>query len=152
MKLVKPTQYHLSELMSWFANENELVSWGGPLFNYPFSAESFQQDLTLNDLSSYSLVCDDDKTLLAFGQFYPRLNKCHLGRLIVNPEHRGKGIVSTLVTQLIEIGQREFKTLSASLFVYDYNKSAIQSYQKLGFEFIEYPEPQAIEHCLYMVR
>jgi len=156
MKLVKPSHAHIKLLMSWFNNEKELVSWGGPQFHYPFTAQSFQDDLRLTELSSYVLLSKatpyHQEQLLAFGQFYSRLNKCHLGRLVVNPKNRGQGVATQLVTQLINIGQAELATSSSSLFVYPDNHSAVRSYQKLGFEFAEYPEEMNMNGCLYMIK
>ena len=151
MKLTTPTDQQLVELMSWFASEEELTVWSGPNFSYPFDLKSFKRDLKLNTLSSFSMVSSEGD-LLAFGQYYLRLGKCHLGRLVVNPRFRGKGIIARLINQLIALGKSELSTQSCSLFVLAHTKSAINAYAKLGFCIVDYPEKIALENCLYMVQ
>lgn len=150
MKLVKPEHQHIVELMSWFNSELQTVSWGGPHFNYPFTLNSFTNDLKLNELHSYTLL-NNNNELVGFGQYYLRLGKCHLGRLVINPAYRGQGLSSVLISLLIEVGTVELNTNACSLFVYEYNRVAIASYQKLGFSFSEYPEDLALDGCLYMI-
>ncbi|MGB0495041.1 MAG: GNAT family N-acetyltransferase, partial [Kangiellaceae bacterium] len=94
----------------------------------------------------------NDGNLLAFGQYYLRLGRCHLGRLVVNPELRGQGIAYHLINQLSEIGMSDLNTNSCSLFVFERNKNAIQAYAKLGFSVADYPEKMIMENCLYMVQ
>ncbi len=151
MKLTVPTDQQLVELMSWFSSEEQLTVWSGPNFSYPFDLKSFKRDLKLNMLSSFSMVSSEDD-LLAFGQYYLRLGKCHLGRLVVNPHFRGKGVVASLIGQLSVLGKSDLNTQSCSLFVLDHNKSAIKAYTKLGFCITDYPEKIALENCLYMVQ
>ncbi|WP_159820072.1 GNAT family N-acetyltransferase [Colwellia sp. 20A7] len=151
MKLTVPTDQQLVELMSWFSSEEQLTVWSGPNFSYPFDLKSFKRDLKLNMLSSFSMVSSEGD-LLAFGQYYLRLGKCHLGRLVVNPHSRGKGVVASLIGQLSVLGKSDLNTQSCSLFVLDHNKSAIKAYTKLGFCITDYPEKIALENCLYMVQ
>jgi len=105
----------------------------------------------VQELASWSMV-DDDGTLCAFGQYYPRLGRCHLGRLAVSPARRGRGIGSTLVQELAQRGLAELKTDSCSLFVLPGNERAARLYSRLGFVVRPYPEPSPLfDHCTYMV-
>ena len=151
MKLIKAKEHHLIEMMSWFSDEQELQNWSGPNFRYPFNLSSFTEDLKMNSISSCVLTSNESE-FLAFGQYYQRLDKCHLGRLIVNPKFRGKGIAAKLMSHLCERGQQELKLTSCSLFVLAHNESAIKSYKKFGFSFTDYPEQIPLANCLYMVK
>ena len=151
MRLTQPSDANFIEIMSWFSTEEELSIWSGPGFRYPFDLSSFKNDLKLDSLKSFSLVSVEGN-LLAFGQYYLRLDKCHLGRLIVNPNFRGQGIASHLIQKLGVLGKTELKTDSCSLFVLGHNKSAIQAYTKLGFSMADYPDEIPLEDCLYMVK
>lgn len=151
MQLIQPLENHLLEIMSWFSSEKELTDWSGPNFRYPYDISSFVEDLKLNTLSSFSLVSDEFE-FLAFGQYYERLGKCHLGRLIVNPKFRGKGIASELMFNICELGLKDLKVKECSLFVLAHNKYAIQAYEKFGFSFVNYPDEISLENCLYMVK
>lgn len=151
MYLTQPSNTHLIELMSWFPTEEALSIWSGPGFRYPLDINTFKNDLKLDSLKSFSLVSTEGD-FLAFGQYYLRLGKCHLGRLVVNPSFRGQGVVSHLIEKLSVMGKSELKTDSCSLFVLGHNKSAIQAYTKLGFSIVDYPDEIPLENCLYMVK
>jgi ribosomal protein S18 acetylase RimI-like enzyme len=151
MKLYDVTDHHLLEIMSWFDDEQSLFTWSGPNFRYPYDLTSFREDLKLSELNSFVLR-DDKLTTLAFGQYYLRLGRCHLGRLVVNPNCRGQGIAKQLMNKLFQAGSRDLGVNEGSLFVLEHNKSAIKSYQSFGFLFMSYPNDLPIENCLYMIK
>jgi ribosomal protein S18 acetylase RimI-like enzyme len=151
MQLIQPMDNHLIEMMSWFSCEQDLIDWSGPNFRYPFNLSSFVVDLKLSTLSSFALVSNDSE-FLAFGQYYQRLGKCHLGRLIVNPNFRGKGIASELMHQICKLGLNELEVKECSLFVLEHNGNAIKAYEKFGFSFVNYPDEIPLENYLYMVK
>jgi ribosomal protein S18 acetylase RimI-like enzyme len=151
MRLTQPSNPNFIELMSWFSTEEELSIWSGPDFRYPFDLSSFKSDLKLDSLKSFSLISTEGN-LLAFGQYYLRLGRCHLGRLVVNPNLRGQGIASHLIQKLSVLGKSDLNTDSCSLFVLGHNKSAIQAYTKLGFSIADYPDEIPLDNCFYMVK
>lgn len=151
MYLTQASDEHIIELMSWFKDQDELKIWAGPNFNYPFNLTTFKHDLNLRTLKSFALISNEGD-FLAFGQYYLKLEKCHLARLVVNPRFRGKGIAAHLITQLITLGKPDLNTDSCSLFVLSQNIKAIKAYSKLGFSKAEYPEQIPLENCLYMVQ
>ncbi|MEP4101154.1 GNAT family N-acetyltransferase [Paraglaciecola sp.] len=150
MYLSQVTEENTIELMSWFKNEDELKTWAGPNFSYPLNLVNFKRDLNINTLKSFALISKEEE-LLAFGQYYLKLRKCHLARLVVNPKFRGKGIAAHLIKQLITLGKTDLNTESCSLFVFSDNTNAINAYTKLGFSIAEYPEKAPMDDCLYMV-
>lgn len=151
MRLTQPSDENFIQLMSWFSSADELSIWSGPNFRYPFDLISFKSDLNLNTVKSFSLTSSEGD-LLAFGQYYLRLGKCHLARLVVNPSLRGQRIASHLISQLSVLGKSDLSTESCSLFVLGHNESAIQAYTKLGFSMTDYPEKIPLENCFYMVQ
>ncbi len=151
MFLQSVTDNNLLEMMSWFESEEDLKIWSGPNFRFPFDFASFKQDLKLESLKSFALV-STESNLLGFGQYYERLNKCHLGRLVVSPDHRGKGIAPRLIEKLISTGTKDLNTKLISLFVLEHNEIAMRTYERLGFSVENYPEPMPLEGCLYMVK
>jgi ribosomal protein S18 acetylase RimI-like enzyme len=141
----------LRELMSWFPEAAGCRAWGGPEFRHPFTEDSFQADAKLQQLPSWSLL-NDDRSLCAFGQYYSRLGRCHLGRLAVAPGLRGRGIGGALVRELARRGLADFDADSCSLFVLPGNERAARLYRRLGFVAAAYPEPDPMfEACTYMV-
>ena len=151
MYLSPVTDKQLIELMSWFSNQDELDIWSGPNFRFPLNLDTLKLDLKLNTLPSFFLLSEQAQ-LLAFGQYYLRLDKCHLARLVVNPKLRGQGVACHLITLLKNKGMADLQTHACSLFVLEQNHRAIKSYQKLGFSFANYPEQLSLKAVLYMVQ
>ena len=99
-----------------------------------------------------SVFLNENSEMIAFGQYYLRLNHCHLGRLVVSPQWRGKKVIALLMQALIDLGKQKLRVNSSSLFVLADNHAAIQAYQKFGFVFSTYPEKISLENCLYMIK
>ena len=137
--------------MNWFPDCTSCRTWGGPEFRYPFSEDTFREDAKVLELPSWSLV-DADGTFCAFGQYYPRLGLCHLGRLAVAPALRGRGVGRVLVHALAERGLAALKADGCSLFVLTSNERAARLYRRLGFVAQPYPGPAPLfDDCIYMV-
>jgi len=151
MKLINANDSHIKEMMNWFSNEQSLSLWSGPNFSFPFTFESFKRDLKVDDLSSFTLV-DNKGSFIAFGQYYLRLGKCHLGRLVVGPKNRGQGIGRYLIDYLSQRGCETLNVSKISLFVLEHNKAALNLYLNCGFTEYDYPEPLPLKNCLYLVK
>ncbi|MCV6611270.1 MAG: GNAT family N-acetyltransferase [Amphritea sp.] len=151
MELIKVTESHLQSMMEWFPDQQTLKDWAGPGFRYPYDEMTFREDLNLDQLVSRALVSDGGE-LLGFGQFYSRLGRCHLGRLVVNPGCRGQGVVDELINQLAALGMPALQTTECSLFVLQHNRAAVHAYQRNGFEQADYPEQSPMDNCIYMVK
>ena len=141
----------LPELMSWFTDRESCQVWGGPEFRFPFTETTFRVDAKLASLATRMLVLDDGR-LAAFGQYYLRVGRCHLGRLAVSPALRGGGLGTRLVRELCAEGRALLGAGSCSLFVVPSNQRARALYEKLGFAVTAYPEPAPeIAPYLYLV-
>lgn len=152
MKLNVATEADISHLMSWFPTERSVDIWGGPKFRYPFTPETFQEDVHWRDMDTYCLV-DAGGEMLAFGQIYERHGRINLARLVVSPERRGQGIGRQLVLLLMDEGRGSFALQEYSLFVYKDNYPAKACYAGLGFEQHEYPaDDELADTCIYMTR
>ena len=130
---------HLIQLMEWFSDARSCQMWGGMQFRYPFTSSSFEEDSRWQTLPSYVLL-DDAEALLGFGQFYLRAGRCHLGRLVISPAHRAKGLGGWLIGGLTQLGTKTLNATECSLFVVKDNAPAIRLYEKLGFVRASYPE------------
>src|SRR5687768_17388388 len=98
MNLVTAAQTHLLEMLHWFPDRHSCAIWGGPEFRYPFTEATFREDIRLH-LPSYSLL-GNDGALIGFGQYYLRVGRCHLARLIVSPQHRGRAAGAFMIREL----------------------------------------------------
>lgn len=151
MNLVRATDTQVLQLMPWFPDRASCQIWGGSQFRFPFTEITFLQDTRSHALPSFALVAPDER-LLGFGQYYLRAGRCHLGRLVVSPEDRGKGLGRRLISGLVELGVQQLQVGECSLFVAPDNLPAIRLYQDLGFVQIAYPEDDlSLLPYIYMV-
>lgn len=142
----------IDELMSWFPTAEDTNIWGTPVFRFPFTRDTFLEDLHFDDMESFSLR-DPDGQFAAFGQLYDRNGRVHLARLVVSPTVRGQGVGKRLINMLMEVGQSLFPGDECSLFVYRDNIPAYECYKSMGFVVRDYPEdmPHA-DVCYYLTR
>ena len=142
----------VEDLMRWFRNFNDVNIWGGPAFRYPFTRETFFEDLQWHRMASFGLFDASDK-LAGFGQLYDRDQRIHLARLVVDPAPRGRGLGRRLIELLMAAGRERYPHDEFSLFVYRANESAYRCYRSLGFTIADYPPdmPHA-DVCDYLTR
>ena len=116
VRLAAAEDRDFDDLMTWFPTAKATNVWGGPMFRFPFSRESFIEDCRWPEVRAF--VLRDQDTLVAFGQFYERYGRINLARLAVNPARRGEGLGSRLVAALMREAPRYFDSSEYSLFVY----------------------------------
>lgn len=150
--LMPASEAQMLSVKTWFSSTAQIFQWGGPNMVWPIEDAPFLSLLCQPHLHSYYLT-NDKQQLLAFGQFYVRLGRHHLGRLAVNPQFRGQGLAKVLIGQLLQLAQQKQSAQGASLFVFDDNQLALQCYLSMGFERTVYPEPMpsGMQHCWYMI-
>ena len=129
---------HLHTLKSWFPDQKTAYDWCGPGLRYPFTHETFMEDIHWEGMPAYSLL-NENKELIGFGQYYKKAGRCHLARLVVSPSYRSMGIGYKFINRLMEIGMEELKVCECSLFVIRSNTNALKCYRALQFEKAEYP-------------
>ena len=151
LQFIKATETYAPQIMTWFPDEHSCRVWGGPAFRFPFTPETFLTDSKFAELPSYVLIREPAE-LCAFGQFYLRAGRCHLGRLAVAPTQRGRGVGTQLIRMLMREGTKTLGVTESSLFVHITNTSAMALYQRLGFTCASYPEPDLmIPNSYYMI-
>ena len=152
LQLVSASIAHVKELMSWLSDREAVLAWGGLRFRYPFSRESFLEDVHWDRMPTFVLL-DSTGAMVAFGQTYEKNERGHLARLIVSPEQRGNGYGQALVEQLSEKAREMFSCSEFSLYVMRGNDVATHCYLKAGFE--EAPCPSGDIHFpsqIFMIR
>lgn len=139
------------EVMNWFPDKESVMLWGSPYTRYPLAAETFFEDIYWERVES-RIARGDQGELLAFGQYYPKLGRCHLARLAVNPNFRRRGIAVNFIGQLMEHGGEQLDTHEFSLYVMTANKPAWHCYKTLGFHMEPYPHGDPhLDNCVFMV-
>ena len=138
------------EMMKWFPTAARCHEWGGPEFRFPFTPATFREDMQLERLPSYVLLDAGDGALMGFGQYYARLDRCHLARIVVAPPYRGRRIGEGLILELARTGCAALGADECSLFVLPGNERALRLYRRMGF--VEEPYVgESLPGSLYMV-
>jgi ribosomal protein S18 acetylase RimI-like enzyme len=151
LQFIKATETHAPQIITWFPDEHSCRVWGGPAFRFPLTLETFLADSKFAQLPSYVLIREPAE-LCAFGQFYLRAGRCHLGRLAVAPTQRGRGVGTHLIQMLIREGTKTLGVTESSLFVHVTNTAALALYERLGFTRTSYPEPDLmLPDSYYMI-
>jgi ribosomal protein S18 acetylase RimI-like enzyme len=150
--LTEASEEDIDQLMAWFPDANAIHIWGGPAFRYPFTRETFHHDAFWSEMASYCLR-DPAGQMVAFGQFYARIGRINLARLVVHPKSRGQGVGKQLIGGLMAAARPLFQLSEFSLFVYGDNTPAFECYKSMGFVVTECPgEMPTGETCLYLTR
>jgi len=139
------------EILNWFPDKESVIRWGSPYMKYPLHEIEFLEDIQWGEIDS-RVARGEDGRLLGFGQFYLKLGRCHLARLVINPDLRGRGLGEEFVAALMRHGSEQLETERYSLYVMTANRSAYNCYKSLGFELAEYPhgDPK-FEDCVFMI-
>lgn len=122
-------------IASWIPDAAAARRWAGPLICFPFLAEDLPAALAIPgcETTSYCLI-DDKQTPLGFGQHWVfQAEAVHLGRIIVDPHARGRGLGRRLCQQLIEAALNASRAKAITLRVYRTNAAAVALYESLGF-------------------
>lgn len=151
MKIEKAQLDDAREVMNWFPDKESVMLWGSPYTRAPLREDTFFEDIYWNRIESRVGRGEQDE-LLAFGQFYPKLGRCHLARLVVNPQYRRQGLGLEFIEQLMRHGGEALNTREFSLYVMTANKPAWHCYKSLGFHMEPYPHGDPhLDNCVFMV-
>lgn len=130
------------QLMEWITSPEFLLQWGGPGFSYPLNQQQLEQYLSgANTPDANTLVfrvfdTDSGKVVghISLGQIDIKNQSARVGKVLVGePSMRGKGIGQNMMRAVLEIAFGNLKLHRVSLGVFDFNESAIATYEKIGF-------------------
>lgn len=122
-------------IASWISDAAAARRWAGPLLSFPFMAAELPVALAIPgcETSSYCLV-NDGHAPLGFGQHWVfQVDAVHLGRIIVDPNARGRGLGRVLCQYLIEAALDATRARAVTLRAYRDNATAVALYESLGF-------------------
>lgn len=120
-------------LSAWIPDAAACTRWAGPGVPFPFAPEALGGLLEARKRPSYGLW--EDGALAAFGQHWVLTpGRVHLGRLIVAPGARGRGLGRGLCRRLMAKAVRATGAQVLTLRVYRDNAAARSLYASLGFQ------------------
>jgi RimJ/RimL family protein N-acetyltransferase len=131
------------QLIGWSGDESFLLQWAGWQFKCPLSVDQLEQYINdSNDLNTSGKLlykCIEESTGNVIGHIslssIERQNGSgRIARVLIGPtSERGKGIGESMIRAALRIGFEELHLHRISLGVFDFNKSAIRCYEKIGF-------------------
>jgi ribosomal-protein-alanine N-acetyltransferase len=132
---VQPSHY--ATIADWLDSAEATQGWAGPGVPFPLPPERFAQVLELGSRPGWALL-DEQGRCLGFGQYWiTDAGTAHLGRIIVSPLARGRGLGRLLMQAMSAQAMREDGIERLTLRVYRDNTAAVALYRDLGFQQVE---------------
>jgi len=125
---------HFAVIAGWLDSPAATLRWAGPGVPFPLPADdAFAAALALPSRPGWALL-DADGTCVGFGQYWRTTpGSTHLGRIIVSPQERGRGMGRILMRALCAEAVRHTDAVQLTLKVYRDNPVAVALYRDLGF-------------------
>lgn len=142
-------QTDCAHLIQWVPDAQFLLQWAGPRYTFPLTTsqieETYRKTQKKNaDHLMFKAIRGTDRETVGHIELMhiDRARKsAYIGRvLICRPELRGKGYGSRMITLLIDLAFNAMDMRELTLTVFDYNRSAVACYTKLGFRLYDYQE------------
>jgi [ribosomal protein S18]-alanine N-acetyltransferase len=135
LRPARSTDY--AAIAGWVPDAEACARWAGPRLPFPFRADELETLLAMPGAASWCLAVGDGPPC-AFGQHWVRTpGAVHLGRIIVAPERRGRGLGRLLCRQLVVAAVGASGAGVVTLRVYRDNRRAAELYRSLGFVPVE---------------
>jgi RimJ/RimL family protein N-acetyltransferase len=133
-----PEENDYAAIASWIPDAVACARWAGPRMPFPFAVRDLPELLRMPEGRSRVLGQADRQPALGFGQYWVnRPGEVHLGRIIVAPEERGRGLGKQLCRLLMKEAVLQTGAEALTLRVYRDNPAAQAVYAGLGFQPLE---------------
>lgn len=115
-------------LRSWITSRAELVTWAGNGFSWPLDDAQLAAYATEPGRRTWTALTPAGDPV-----GHVSLAGSRLGRVLIAPAARGRGLGESLVTLALTAGFGELGLAAIDLGVWAHNTAALRIYQKLGF-------------------
>ena len=124
-------------LLDWIGSPDASYQWAGPWdFSWPLGLGQLLRDFRDQSDSRFLLaVCDPAGELIGHAklQVQRALGLGLIGRVLIDPARRGRGLGSAMMRELVRYGFEELRLHRVGLGVYTFNSAAVAAYQAAGF-------------------
>jgi RimJ/RimL family protein N-acetyltransferase len=129
------TAADIDTLIGWVPDATALLQWAGPTLSWPLTRAQLERDLAAGTSLMFT-ACD--ATGAAVGHIEIKaIDRTHanamLGRILIAPMARGRGLSVPLVRAALRVCFDELKLHRVALRVFAHNAAAIASYARAGF-------------------
>lgn len=126
------------QLISWASTPEILMQFAGPDFRFPLTREQLELSFSSPGRLSFTVIDMPGEVAIGHAEVIIKNENAHLCRILIGDENlRGKGRGQMIVHELLDLSFNELRCKQASLYVYDWNKPAIQCYTRAGFTTVE---------------
>jgi RimJ/RimL family protein N-acetyltransferase len=135
MELRPTTASDLQTILAWVKNNQEMVMWSGPTFTWPLEYSQLARYFDNPNRTYWSALDAESKELVGHASLLidDAADLMRIGFIIVNPEHRGRGVGREFVKAVVNEGFRASTLPVMELGVYAHNTAALNLYESLGF-------------------
>jgi len=123
-------------LISWISDEKLLIQFAGSKFQFPLSHEQLKAYCAEAKRNIFKVISKESSEVVGHAEVYQIAEDtvliCRV--LIGAPQHRGKGLGTALMKELIAFAEQDLGIKNIELNVFEWNLPAIACYQKLGFK------------------
>ncbi|MBS1653131.1 MAG: GNAT family N-acetyltransferase [Bacteroidetes bacterium] len=138
IRLEKFSKTDFDTLLSWIKDEKELIQFAGPIFSFPLTKEQLSNYVADSKRNAFKIIHNDTNRVIGHCEAYKTdKQNSRLCRILIGDKNfRGKGYGTILAKLLTEWSFDNLHTNFVDLNVYDFNASAIKSYENVGFKKI----------------
>jgi len=139
-----------ARVVEWVPDAAALYLFAGPSLVWPPTVAQLEQLAMRPGLSAW--MVDDDQHEAAWGHFdlTTQGRSARLGRVIIDPRYRGRGLGLSLTLAAIERA-RVLELSEVRLAVVADNEPAVRAYRRAGFEEIVDPERPEFTAMAYQI-
>lgn len=124
----------VQEIVEWVPDATALYLFSGPRLRWPLTASQLQGMVTLEGLTP-SVVVTSSGELVGHFDLTVAGPVARLGRVIVNPALRGRGLAGVIVNLAVAEAQRLGADV-VRLTVISTNEPAVRAYRRAGFALV----------------
>ena len=135
IEIKKFKEENIENIISWIKNAEDLMQFAGPNLKFPLTESQFQESINNRNLFMFSIFTKTNNELIGHGEIFLKEKSFALGRILIGKiENRGKGYGKLITEKLLNYGFENFDREKAELNVFDWNISALKTYEKVGFK------------------
>ncbi len=138
MKVRDFTLEDISALLGWLEGTDRrfLVQFTGPKYRFPLDEVQLRSGMEGTEYRLFMVVQEDGSPVghFQFIRLDQEKGETTIGRILLNPELRGKGMGTEMVREALRFGQERYGLRKFDLAVFGFNESAHGCYKKLGFQ------------------
>lgn len=136
IELSRISQTDYDTLIGWAESPKLLFQWSGGSLKHPLNHEQLigLLDASHNHRVPFKASLKEMPTMVGYCDL--NIDTTHrsalIARVIVAPTHRGQGIGTAMIREVLKVGFEEYALHRIMLNVFDFNQQAISAYQRAG--------------------